>query len=74
MLMGISRTDWKRFKRAMEAWYLSATAESDAEKLKAIHQGLGPSLHKNLLSADGDISALIEAQDPRSFQGARGDA
>ena len=67
MLGGISRADWKRFKRSVEAWYLSATAEHDADKLQAIHKGLGPSLYKNLLAADSDIAALVEAQDPRDF-------
>ena len=66
------RGDWKRVKRAVEAWFLSQTAESDPEKLKAIHASLGPSLYKNLLATVADIAALVEAREPRSYQGAGG--
>ena len=66
-LLGTSRTEWKRFRRAVESWFLSQTAEHDAQKLASIHKGLGPALYRNLLAAEIDVAALVEAQDPRTF-------
>ena len=67
VLTGVGRADFKRFKRSVEAWYLAQIAESDDKKLAALHKGLGPSLYKNLLAADADIAALVEAEDPRTY-------
>ena len=67
MLLGTSRTEWKRFRRAVESWFLSQTAEHDTAKLASIHKGLGPALYRNLLAAEVDVAALVEAQDPRTY-------
>ena len=65
MLQGTTRSEWKRFRRAVESWFLSQTAEHDANKLESIHKGLGPALYRNLLAAEIDVAALVEATDPR---------
>ena len=72
MLTGSTRADWKRYRRAVESWYVSQTAESDPAKLAVIQKGAGPGFYRNLLAADPDVAALVEVQDPRNDASATG--